>query len=139
MNQALDTLNQEQSLDLSINEMQSINKKIARLTLRKEELTKNIIAALGHEKEGQKSYEYNEWKITAKTPYVFSLDKKAYESGEVFLPCEFDPIKSSTSYTVDKRLFEKYMQTSPEAVRESLTALVTIKPGKSSVTIGANV
>ncbi|MFB1501525.1 hypothetical protein, partial [Thiocapsa sp. N5-Cardenillas] len=104
-----------------------------------EELTRNIIAALGHEKEGQTTYEHNEWKITAKTPYTFSLDKKAYESGAVFLPGEFDPIKTAKSYTVDKKLYEKYMATSPEAVRDSLTALVTIKPGKASVTIGANV
>jgi len=136
MNQQLDTASREQQLEAAIIEMQSVNKKIAKLTMRKEELTQIIIAALGHNKEGQATYEYNEYKVTCKTPYTFSLDKKAYESGAVFLPGEFDPIKTAKSYTVDKKLYEKYMATSPEAVRESLTALVTIKPGKASITIG---
>lgn len=139
MNQQLDTQSREQQLESAIIEMQSVNQQIARLSLRKEELTANIIAALGHDKDGQSTYEYSEWKVTCKTPHTFSLDKKAYESGAVFLPGEFDPIKTATSYTVDKKLYEKYMATSPAAVRDSLTALVTIKPGKASVTIGANV
>ena len=123
------------SLDESIKELQLTNKKIAKLTMRKEELTQSIIAALGHEKEGQKTYEYDEWKITAKTPYIFSLDKKAYEKGDVYLPCEFDPIKKSTSYTVDKKLFEQYMGSAPIEVRQALGELVTIKPGKPGVSI----
>jgi hypothetical protein len=130
-------LEREQVLAESILELEKINKQLAKLTVRKEELTETIIAALGHDHYGQKSYEYDVWKIECKTPSIYSLDKKAYESGSVFIPDGFDPVKSSVSYTVDKRLCDKYMSESPLEVREALGQLITVKPGKASVTIKA--
>jgi hypothetical protein len=130
-----DTLEREQFLNDSIKELKKVNKKLADLTLQKEELTANIIGALGHEHQGQSTYEYGPWKIECKTPATYSLDKKAYQSGSIFIPGEFDPIKESVSYSVDKKLCEKYMATSPKNVRDSLLELITVKPGKPSVTI----
>lgn len=120
-----------------IAEMEQINKKLAKLTKRKEELTSLIIDELGHNHEGQKSYDFETWKIECKTPFIYSLDKKAYESGDVYLPAEFNPIKSSISYTVDKKLCDKYMSEAPLSVRYALSMLIEKKPSKPSVTIKA--
>lgn len=120
-----------------IAEMEQINKKLAKLTKRKEELTSLIIDELGHNHEGQKSYDFETWKIECKTPFIYSLDKKAYESGDVYLPAEFNPVKSAISYTVDKKLCDKYMSEAPLSVRDALSMLIEKKPSKPSVTIKA--
>lgn len=129
------TSEQERCFYESILEIQKVNKKLAKLLLRKEELTENIIASLGHEHEGQKQYEYGEWKIEVKTPFTYSLNKKLYESGEIELPEEFNPIKESVSYSIDKKLLTKYMDECPEEVREVLIDLIDKKPGKASVCV----
>jgi hypothetical protein len=129
------TNEQEHFFSESVTELQKINKQIAKLTLRKEELTQEIIGALEHDHEGQKTYEYQAWKIEVKTPFVYSLNKKLYESGDVKLPDEFNPIKQSISYTVDKRLCDKYMQDAPKKVRDALIGLIDKKPGKAGVVI----
>jgi hypothetical protein len=126
---------QEHKFAESIKELQKINKQIAKLTVRKEELTQEIIGSLDHEHEGQKSYTYGVWKIEVKTPFVYSLNKKLYESGSVKLPGEFNPIKESISYSIDKRLCDQYIQDAPKKVRDALCELIDKKPGKSAVVI----
>ena len=131
-----DTTEQQQLLETSIERLQQVNYDIAKLTVEKEQLTKDIIAALGHQKEGERTYDVGIYKVKAKTPYIYSLDTKLYKAGEVYLPSEFDPVKQSTAYTVDKKLFDRYYSTSPADVREALIQLITIKPGKASVSVG---
>ncbi len=126
---------QEHNFSESIKELQKVNKQIAKLTLRKEELTQEIIDSLDHEHEGQKSYTYGVWKIEVKTPSVYSLNKKRYESGDIKLPSEFNPIKESISYSIDKRLCDQYMQDAPKKVREALAELIDKKAGKAGITI----
>lgn len=123
-------------LEDAIKQLESVNKKIARLTLEKEELTQAIIAALGHNKEGQRTYDVGIYKVTAKTPNIYSLDTKAYKSGDIYIDPQFDPVKQTVSYTVDKKLFDQYFNTAPEEVRQSLVELITVKPGKASVSVG---
>ncbi len=130
---------QERCLAESIKELECVNKKLAKLLVRREELTADIIGALDHEHAGQRTYEYDIWKITCKTPNTYSLNTKLYKSGDIYLEPEFNPIKESVTYTVDKSLFDKYYSTAPEATRESLLELVTVKPGKESVSIEARV
>ena len=129
------TNEQERCFAEGIVELQKINKQIAKLTLRKEELTAEIIGALDHEHEGQKTYEYGVWKIEVKTPFVYSLNKKRYESGEIKLPDNFNPIKESVSYSIDKRLCDQYMQEAPKKVRDALAELIDKKPGKAGITV----
>jgi transposase len=132
--QQLNELNDQELVFLdSVKALEKVNKQLAKLLAQKEELTKNIIDSLEHDHEGQKTYEYGVWKIEVKTPCVFSLNKKLYESGEFKLPSEFNPIKQSVSYSIDKRLCEKYMTDSPKKVREALIELIEKKPGKASV------
>jgi len=125
----------DNTLEDSIKLLEATNKKIAKLTIQKEELTSSIIATIGHNYEGEKSYEFSEWKVTCKTPMIYSLDTKAYRERGVFLDDAFNPVKESIAYTVDKKKFEEYMQIAPESVRNALCELVTKKPGKSSVTL----
>lgn len=128
-------LERQYTLEDSIIKLQQVNQQIAKLLLEKEELVEAIIAALGHEHEGQKTYEHREWKITCKTPNTYSLDTKAYKSNAPHLPMEYDPVKTSTTYTVDKKLFDHYCAVAPVNVRTLLNQLVTIKPGKCNVHI----
>jgi hypothetical protein len=130
-----DTDQQERCLADSIKELERLNKQLAKLNLRKEELTGLIICSLEHDHEGQKLYEYDVWKIEVKTPFVYSLNKKRYESGDIKLPDNFNPIKESVSYSVDKRLCEKYMMDAPKKVRDALAELIDKKPGKAGITI----
>lgn len=129
------TLEREHILEKSIQELEQLNKKLAKFIVRKEELTNEIIGAIGHEHEGQKSYEYNVWKIEVKTPFIYSLNKRCYESHEFNLPEKFNPIKESVSYTIDKRLCDKYIAEAPKEVRDTLAQLIDKKPGKASIVI----
>lgn len=129
------TNEQEQCFVESVKELEKVNKQLAKLTLRKEELTNQIIGALEHEHEGQKTYEYGVWKLEVKTPFVYSLNKKLYESGDVKLPEQFNPVKQSVSYSIDKRLCDQYMLDAPKKVRDALAKLIDKKPGKAGITI----
>lgn len=130
-----DTGEQEFFLEDSIKQLDTVNRRIAKLLVMKEELVDNIIGALEHEHEGQKTYEYGVWRLEVKTPFVYSLNKKEYESGQFNIPEKFNPIKQSVSYSVDKGLCDKYMQTAPKEVREMLVELIDKKPGKANVCI----
>lgn len=127
----------EYQLCESLKTLDSINRKIARLTKIKEEMTENIILALGHEHEGQKTYEYDVWKIEVKTPFIYSLNKKLYECGDFDIPPKFNPVKESISYTIDKKLAESALIEAPEEVKDMLVELIDKKPGKPSVTLKA--
>jgi hypothetical protein len=137
--QQMSVADRETCLTTAIKEYEKVTAQLAKLTKRKEELTKEIIDTLGHCHEGQKSYDYDQWKIECKTPMTYSLDKKAYESGDYYIPDNFDPVRSSVSYTVNKQLFETYASTAPLSVREALHKLIDKKPAKASVTIKARV
>lgn len=134
--QELNNINeQEQFFSESLLELQEVNKHLAQLLLRKETITENIIEALQHDHEGQKSYQYGIWKIEIHTPFVYSLNKKLYESGEIKLPDNYNPIKESISYSLDKRLVDKYMQEAPVDVRDALIELIDKKPGKANIVV----
>lgn len=126
---------QESFLFYSVEELKEINKQLAALILRKEEVTQQIIGALQHNHEGQKTYQHTYWHLEVKTPCVYSLNKKKYESGEFILPTNFNPVKESVSYSIDKRLCEQYMQEAPVEVRDTLAELIDKKPGKAAITI----
>ncbi len=130
-----DNSERERCLKESVSELEKLNKKLSQLMVRKEELTSMIIDALGHEHEGQKTYEYGEWKIEVKTPCVYSLNKKCYEENASKIPSQFNPVKESVSYSIDKRLCEQYLNDAPFEVKSLLIDLIEKKPGKAGITI----
>lgn len=123
------------NLESYIQELEKVNKQLAKLTLRKEQLTDMIISGMSHNHEGQRTYEYDTWKVEIKTPITYVLNKKLYESGSITLPDNFNPIKESIAYSIDKGLCDKYMLEAPKKVKLALTELIDKKPGKASVTI----
>lgn len=135
MNYYDDNIDRERFLSDNIQLLEETNKEIAKLNLQKEEITENIIHALGHEHEGQKTYEYQTWKIEVKTPFVYSLNKKLYESGKIKLPESYNPVKQSVAYSIDKKLCDQYLQSAPKKVRDVLVELIDKKPGKAGITI----
>jgi len=116
-------------------ELEKINRKLAKLRLDKEELELELIAAIGHEYEGSKTYDIGDRSVTLKTDMIYALDKKAYTSGDVFIPDEFDPVLTKLSYEVNKKLFNHYESIAPIHVREALNQLVIKKNSKPSVAI----
>jgi hypothetical protein len=124
-----------EGLPKHIKELEKVNKQLAKLTLRKEALTDMIISGMSHDHEGQRTYEYDTWKVEIKTPITYSLNKKLYESGSITLPDNFNPIKESVSYSIDKGLCDKYMLEAPKKIKQALAELIDKKPGKASVTI----
>ncbi len=124
-----------QGLSAHIKELEKVNKQLAKLTFRKEELTDMIISGMSHNHEGQRTYEYETWKVEIKTPITYALNKKLYESGSITLPVNFNPIKESISYSIDKGLCDKFMLNAPKKVQQALAELIDKKPGKASVVI----
>lgn len=135
MGQMWELHDREYSLADNIERLQVVKDKIKALEVEQAGLVKAIIADLGHDHEGEKSYQVGTFKVTCRTPVIYSLDKKAYESGDVYLMPEFDPIESSTAYKINKAKLEAFLQTAPMSVRTSLSKLVTKKDGKPSVVI----
>jgi|WetSurMetagenome_2_1015567.scaffolds.fasta_scaffold429742_1 hypothetical protein len=134
-----DTLERQEYLEVTIKELESVNKKLAKLTVLKEELTGKIISAFGHQHEGQRSYEFGMWKVEIKTPSVYSLDKKLYESIDYKLLGDFNPIRASVAYSIDKKACDSYIQDAPKKIRDMLVDLIDKKPGKPGVTIKSRV
>lgn len=124
-----------QGLSTHIKELEKTDKQLAKLTLRREELTKMIISGMSHNHEGQRTYEYDMWNIEIKTPITYALNKKLYESKSIILPDSFNPIKKSISYSINKGLCDSYMLNAPKKVQEALAKLIDKKPGKANVTI----
>jgi hypothetical protein len=123
------------SLKDHISELEKVNKQLSKLTLRKEELTRMIVSGMSHNHEGQRSYEYETWKVEIKTPFTYVLNKKLYESRKIILPDSFNPIKEAVSYSIDKRLCDQYMLDAPKKIKDVLAELIDKKPGKASVTV----
>jgi hypothetical protein len=112
-----------------------IQNEIAALKIRQQELEEEVITMFSHTHEGQKTYRYGQYDIKIKTPFVYTLNKRLYESGQYFIPEECNPIKVSLKYDVNKRLCDQFMEYAPETVRDALAELIDKKPGKPSVTV----
>lgn len=123
------------SLDDCIKELNCVNRKVSHLLTRKDELVEHIIELLGHNHEGQKSYEHGNWKIEVKTVFSYSLNRKLYESGNFDIPKKYNPIKKSVAYSVSKTLCDHALQVAPLEVRDMLAELIDKKPSKANVTL----
>lgn len=120
-------------------EIEKLNKKLAKLRLDKEQMELDLITLVGHDIEGSKSYDLADRTVTLKTEMIYSLNKKAYANGDVYLPPEFDPILKKVNYEVNKRLFNAYEKMAPINIRNTLNELVEKKPSKPNVTIKVRV
>ena len=119
----------------SVKELQEVNKQLAKLLLRKEELTQDIITSLDHVHEGQKTYEYGAWKIEVKTGVTFSLDKDAYELISSKIPDGLDPVKKRIAYDVSKAMINEIEKRGNSKELNILSKFLSKKPSKPSISI----
>ncbi len=126
---------QERFFVESVKELEKVNKQLAKLLLRKEELTDQIIGALEHDHEGQKSYEYGVWKIEVKTGVTFSLDKDAYESIASKIPEGLDPVKKRIAYDISKSIINEIEKRGNSKELNILSKFISKKPSKPSISI----
>ena len=135
MRQMIEIGAQERTLEESIDALQKINLKIAKLKAEKTEIEQGIIINIGHDYDGQKSYEVGHMGITIKTTFNYSFDKKMYLSEDFVLPVAFDPVKEETTYKLDKKLVDQYMESAPKKIKNKLIDLITKTPATPSVSI----
>lgn len=135
MRQQWEVLDQEFSLADNVDRLVLINNKIKELEVEKAALTSAIINDLAHDKKGEQTYTVGTMKVTCRTPWILSIDKKAYISGDVYLDPAFDPIEISQSFKVNRAAYEDYLSKAPQTTRIALDMLIESKPGKASVVV----
>jgi hypothetical protein len=130
---------QEHILKDHINALNNVNFQIAKLLEFKVKLEEEIIKGLKHDHEGSHTYDVGKYKVTVKTDWIYSLDKKKYQLYKNNIPAELNPVKESISYVVDKRIVR---QAEIDANADDLLLLgkiISKKPAKPNVKILANI
>lgn len=119
----------------TIVKLEKITKNLALLALERDALNQELIELFSHDYEGQKSYSEGIWRVTIKTPCVYSLNKAKYLALKDSLPEEFNPVKESVSYIVDKKACDKFVISAPKQIISLIGEMIEKKPGKASLTI----
>jgi hypothetical protein len=116
-----------------------VNYQISELVDIKQKLEEEIIEGLSHAHEGSKSYVVGKYKVTIKTDFIYSLDKEEYSVLKGHVPAEFNPVKESVSYTIDKRIIKKAEDYASKDELMLLSKLISKKPAKPNVKVLPNV
>lgn len=119
----------------NIKRLEKVTRDIAVLNTEKEDLIKSIIKELNHSHEGQKSYSIDEYKLEVRTPAIYSLNKEYYQEVSSYLPDDYNPVKESVSYSIDKKKCDELLKTAPSEFRKTLIEMVEKKPGKANVVV----
>lgn len=111
-----------------------INKQIASLRLQKEDLERLILEGIPQQPhEGQRTYEFGEYKVTVKTAINYRIDKEKFL--EMDLDDEINPVRVSTKYEINpvlmRRLKGEYGLLFSEFVTET--------PARPSIGVSYNV
>lgn len=111
--------------------------EIADLTRCREELEKHMAALLEHPSEGQRTYIEGKYKITCKTGVNYSLNKEKYEMIGRSLSTANDPVQKITKYELNKKVIRDAYASGNERDIQILDEILTCKPSKLNVVIGA--
>ena len=115
-----------------LQELDELNREMSRLKYRKEDLEKLILEELNeHPEEGQRTYEFGQYKLVVKTGINYKIDKEKYDSLEI--PQEINPVKTSIKYEVDGRK----MRELKDAYGVFFSEFITETPSKPNLTVGA--
>lgn len=112
-------------------QLTQVRARIAALEGEEMQLMREIIAILKHEKDSQKTYDFEGRKVTVKTGTNATLDKAR-------LNVEWKdtmPINRSYQYTLRQKDFDAIMQHGTPAQKKIMSEIVTTKPAKPSVKI----
>lgn len=131
--------NTEELINEKVKALDFVNYQMSELVEIKQKLELEIIEDLKHVHEGQKSYDIGKYKVTIKTDYIYSLDKEEYGVMKSHIPQEFNPVKESVSYTIDKRIIKKAEEYASNDDLMLLGKLISKKPGKPNVKVLPNV
>lgn len=123
----------------NIKSLDFVNFQIAELLTIKQKIEDSIIEGLEHTHEGAKTYAVDKYKVTIKTDFIYSLDKEEYQVIKSKIPTEFNPVKESTSYLIDKRIIKNAEQYASTDELMLLSQIITKKPSKPNVKVSANV
>lgn len=109
------------------------NSQIKKLTSTKRDLEDALISTIGHDKDGQSSYEFDDYQVTVKTTNNYTLDKRLYK--ELLMKdkdlAEKIPVKSEVVYKVDK---EAFLNMDSQSIRLAMD-FITVKPSKPYVSL----
>ena len=122
-----------------VTDLNRLNFEMARIKAIKEEIEALLIAALDHNKEGQKTYTVNEFAVTVKTDIIYSLDKAEYQVYKSHISSQFDPVKEKISYEIDKKTMREIEIYAGEDELLTISKFISKKPAKASVKISAAV
>lgn len=128
-----------QLLEYNVKALDFVNFQIAELLDIKKKLELKIIEGSGHDYEGSKTYEIGKHKVTIKTDFIYSLDKEEYQIYKSQIPAEFNPVRESIKYEVDKRMMKKCDSYASKDHMMLLSNFITKNPAKANIKIGANI
>jgi hypothetical protein len=103
-------------------------------TARRRELATAIQQVIGHNEEGQRTYECDGFKIAIKAPLIRSMDWKAWEAVKGQIPEVLHPIKIKEE--LDEKGLKWIIANDPQTSGLVLPCITT-KPGAVSVTVTA--
>lgn len=114
-----------------VEELKKVRRDIAALEATELALMQDIIAATGHKKIGQATYDLNGVKVEIVTKETPSLDTATLNQ----VWHEGMPINRSYAYTLRKKDFDAAMAHGSPEMRQQLAQIVTTKPAKPVVRI----
>ena len=129
----------EDAIKDTVSTLELIAYEMADLARCKEELEKRLCALLEHGDDGQKTYIENKWKIVVKTGYNWTLNKEKYEMIGRQLDSKLDPVQKVTKYELNKKIIRDAYACGNERDLQILDEILTKKPAKLSITIGAGI
>jgi hypothetical protein len=98
-----------------------------------------MCALLEHSDEGQKTYIEGPFKVTVKTGWNYTLDKEKYEMLGRQLSSANDPVNKIVKFELNKKVIRDAYQSGNEHDINILNEILSKKPSKLSVTIGAGI
>lgn len=126
-------------LNKTLDELNKLNFKLADLTAKKAELEEQVKTLLKHDVNAQRSYNVGKYKVTVTTGVNYTLDKKYYLECGKSLERDLNPVTESITYKVDPKRLNESLLMANEQELEIIHKMITEKPKKLNVKIGAAV
>ena len=122
-----------------VSTLENINYQVAELLRIKESLEPRVAELLGHGDDGSKSYTVGKFKVTAKTGYIYTLNKEEYMIQGARLPACFNFVKQRTSFDIDKSVLRDAEKYASSEELELIASMVSKKSSKLNIKITAGI
>lgn len=129
---------EEQVIDYA-KTLELVNYEIAELSSIKEQIEKQLFSLINHPEDASKSYVFGKYKVTLSTGYNYSLNKDEYLIVGATIPKCFNPVKQKTAYELDKHVIREAERYASSEELALLAKIISKKPKKLHVKIGASV